>query len=123
MWREHTVIGKYTIRFEASLAKFGFQKLEEIARKVELLPRWDKSSVRGKQQDYVVKDNDRIFEFKGEIDTYMGIQYIAFPISDPTGKLAIIIESRASFEQGVAPLKDLVMTPMTGDGSHRHGKE
>jgi hypothetical protein len=114
MWTHQEIKGKYTIRYFSTLAKFGQKKLMDIASKVEDLPRWDKSSVtqtKGK------------FDFKGEIDSYMGIQYIAFPISDPDGKLAIIIDSRENFEQGVAHFKDLVVVAMAPDGQHRHGKE
>ena len=123
MWKHHEMRGKYTIRYFHTLAKFGQQKLMEIATKVENLPRWDKSSVDGTPTKYLVEGNEKIFEFKGEIDTYMGIQYIAFPITGPDGKLAVIIDSRENFEQGVAHLKDLVMVPMAKDGQHRHGNE
>lgn len=115
MWNELIIPDKYVIRYWDDLHFFGPKKLIEIATAVENLPRWDASSAKSL--------GEGVFEFKGEIDKHMGIQYIAFPISDMNGKLAIVIDSRANFENGVTDFEKIVVKPLAQDGQHKHGNK
>ena len=98
--------GDLIVQYNKELDRFGWNRLRKIAQQALKCELWDGPGVH-----------------KADTGTLHGVVYMAFPVTHPSGKILVCIETKEGFEKvlGVR-LSELAEYNMICDGQHKHGE-
>lgn len=106
--RDYWIVKKHgdiIVQYNKELNQFGWDRLSKIAQQARSCELWDGPGVH-----------------KADTGNLDGIVYIAFPVTHPSGKILVCIETQEGFEKVLGvKLSELAEYNLVSDGQHKHG--